>query len=1098
MGQFLTIYKASAGSGKTFTLTFNYLKLLLSSSDPFQYQKILAITFTNKATQEMKSRIIESLHLLATGGKTEYLEMLEKDLELDRKEIVKRATRSLSNILHDYSHFSVSTIDAFVQRVIRSFSRELGHRGNYGIEMDVAGVMDTLVRRQISKTGKDKFLTDWINDLIRDRIRDSKSIRITKMLKELGQELFSEQYMLLTQDDTKEIEEETFATVKGKLLHIVTDFEENIHQIGKEAEDQARSRGFELSDFNYGKSGGAMYLNKIQKPVNKTDDYEPGTRALTAIDNYESLVKKTELKNSEKVGIAEQVISPAIKKAIQFKELEFPKYVTATLILRSLHAFGLIHRLEAALSDYREEEEVMMISDASQLLNEIVTKTHAPFIYEKIGTRYDHYLIDEFQDTSTLQWQNLEPLVSDSIASGRQNLLVGDVKQSIYRFRGGNWRLMHEHLNRQFELTANTINLESNYRSKKEIIDFNNAVFPKLSKLLSSSLSSQISGYISDQSIIEEVESIDEIYKDVAQLWSGKESKSGGYVEVQLIEGRSGGFGESDYEEDAKFEEIVLNKIPELLESLQDKGIDLSDVAFLVKTKSQGNKIADFLRRFENSPEAKPDYSYKAASSEAFKLSESACLNVFFYLLKWLLYEKDTFSLYRAVYNWKSRLNNEDPGIMMDEIKRESLIDDLKKKLPADFINDYHNWLHNDLYSLFQEFKRVFELDKYPGEFAYISTFEDELLNFIQRRYSLSGLGAIQAICEWWDERGGEIKIDGSSSPGAANILTIHKSKGLEFRIVIIPFLIGEFQSASGFIKNYLWLNSLPEIPQDLPFYPFEISSRLKESLYAKDYAEESILSYIDTFNTVYVALTRAEEGLYIFSEQSIPKSGEIKRIEHLVSRLFEEFPEQLPGEFDVENKIYRQGELKSYPEKPAGYSGSYLNPLPVSTWNNKLLIRQSRALVFEKSEEKLERINLGIAAHNFLARLENLNEVDSQLEEFANETGLRSEEYIKIKEMVSGALSNQQIRSWFDSNKRILSERPLILTNGSQVRPDKLLFDDEKNEVEIIDFKTGEEKSEDENQVRKYASYLENAGYKVAGISLCYIGEGVKIKEVK
>ncbi|MCX2742440.1 UvrD-helicase domain-containing protein [Mangrovivirga sp. M17] len=1099
MDKFLTIYKASAGSGKTFTLTFNYLKLLLRSSDPFQYRRILAITFTNKATQEMKSRIVKSLHELASGKDTVFRTMLAEQLQLSNEEITKRSKRSLSNILHDYSHFSVSTIDAFVQRVIRSFSRELGHKGNYGIELDVNRVMDTLVRRQISKTGKDKFLTSWINDLIKDRIADSKSIRITSMLRELGQELFSEQYVLLTQDIPDKINEDTFSEVKEKLIAIVELFENELHKIGESAEVKCINNGFELVDFSYGKAGGAYFLKKIQLPVNFPDDYEIKKRPLDAIENYEILLKKTDLSNEIKVSLARDIISPALNEAIGYIRNNYSIYVTAKLILKSLHAFGLINRLEEALSDYREEEEVMMISDASQLLNEIVTKTHAPFIYEKIGTQYDHFLIDEFQDTSTLQWQNLEPLISDSIASGRENLLVGDVKQSIYRFRGGNWKLMHSHLYKVFGDMAKTVTLGNNFRSKKEIIDYNNALFPALSDLLANNLYAQVSEYTSSEDILNEVRSINSIYQDVTQKWSEKSEKEGGYVQFRFFEGDKDAYGNQKSEEDElKFEEKVLENLPSLLEKVQDQGYDLSEMAFLVRTKSQGTKIADYLRSFANSEKAKAEYSYRAASSEAFKLAESASLNLFFYLMKWLLYEKDTFSLYKAVYNWKERLNDEETGLIYEKVTRENLTKDLIDKLPDEFIQGYGSWYHKDLYSVYQNFKKIFKIENYPGEFAYLSAFEDELLNFIQRRYSLSGLGALQAICEWWDDKGGDVKIDSSGSTGAANILTVHKSKGLEFKVVVMPFMKGEFHNSSGFIKNYLWLAGKPEMPEELPYYPLEITSRMKESLYAENYALEDTLSFIDTYNMIYVAMTRAEDAMIIFSEHSNPKNGQIKKIEQLFTAFFEDNSDSLPGKYDSELMIYEQGEWAEVKKDFRKSKSTTLKPLPVSEWNNKLNIRQSRDLIFEKNEEKLEKINLGITAHNFLARLQNLDDLDKQLLEFSRETGVNNDQKQRIKEMVENALSDIQVRSWFESGKKVISERALLLPDGTQVRPDKLLFDDERNEVEIIDFKTGEEKKKDENQVKEYARFLNQAGYTVSKVALCYIGESVKIKEVK
>ena len=578
----LTVYRASAGAGKTHKLTGEYLTLLFTG--PGAFRRILAVTFTNKATDEMKTRIVDELYNLASGRKSDYVELLKSAYSLTEIQVRKQAAQILIDILHDYSAFNISTIDRFFQQTMRAFTREIGLQGGYGIEMDQELVLTTAIDNLLSDLEKpeSKDLLGWLLRFAEDKIESGGEWNLRKDIMALSREVFKESYKAFSEAVGRDIEDKkALEDYKNELYGIIRSVEATAKELGERGLAILNKYGLKVTDFKGGSRSPLTLLDRLVQGEMK----EPSATFIGLADNLDGCFTKTvSLGTRQIIGCAfEDGLNDCIKGIISlFGNLT--AYNTAREIVRYYYTLGILTDVSRQIAAYREEKNVMLIADTTELLSKVIEGSDAPFIYEKTGTHVDHYMIDEFQDTSGMQWNNFRPLIEESLAHSRDNLIVGDVKQSIYRFRNSDWKLLDEQVQADFSPeVVHEETLKDNWRSCRNIVEFNNALFTTLPGVLQAVYNEALSvSSLSEEQrsafFTKIMSAYDKSFQQVPPPFMQKD----GHVRIEFLSGDN----EKDWKEEA------LGRLPGVLEKLQDNGYALKDIAILVRTNQDHRQFA--------------------------------------------------------------------------------------------------------------------------------------------------------------------------------------------------------------------------------------------------------------------------------------------------------------------------------------------------------------------------------------------------------------------------------------------------------------------------------------------------------------------------
>ncbi|MFW5761414.1 MAG: UvrD-helicase domain-containing protein, partial [Cyclobacteriaceae bacterium] len=649
------IYRSSAGSGKTYTLAVEYLILVLKN--PAIAKNVLAVTFTNKATQEMKERIIKYLHHLSTTEiKDNFYQDIQAATKLPDDQLKKQARESLHFILHNFSYFSVSTIDSFFQKVIRGFTREIGLHGNFNLELDHEKVLLELIDQLIEEVGSNERLTQWLIRFAENNLSEGKSWDVRKNMLALAGQLFNENFKAIEKDilHQENLVDELLETTQRFRLN----FEKYFQDLAKKALKLSEDKQLGVNDFAHGQRGGVLsYFLKI---LGK-NEFEPGSRIYSMLNNPDKWYTKTSKRKGDILAVYEEGMNELLQEAIYHYENNATTYLTATELQRYIYVLGLLTDLSRKLKEYREENETMLMSDAAHLLRQLIGSNDAPYIYEKIGSVYHNFFIDEFQDTSAFQWDNFKPLIANSLAQGRSNLVVGDIKQSIYRWRGGNWELLLRQLKLDVgENYINELNLQKNYRSLFNIIDFNNKLFTLAPIYLHKMLQSQLPSFSMStaaelqMALAKIIEAYQDVWQDAPARVSSELQK--GYVKVEFID--------IDEEIEGKkihWRELVLEKLPVVIEKLQDQKYKLRDIMILVRRQDEGREVINHLLKYKKSPQSKKKYQYEIISSESLYLENAATIKIIVAVFRWLLDAKDRVNLSQLAADYQQLIvkNNE-------------------------------------------------------------------------------------------------------------------------------------------------------------------------------------------------------------------------------------------------------------------------------------------------------------------------------------------------------------------------------------------------------------------------------------------------------
>ncbi len=1084
------IYRSSAGSGKTYTLAREYLKLAFKR--PYYFKHILAVTFTNKATAEMKDRVIEYLDDFANGRPHAMAEELKGYLKMDDKTFRKRSKEILSSILHGYSFLSINTIDAFFQKVIRSFSREVGLQGGFQLELDQAGVLNEVIDNLLEEVGENKELTEWLIQFSERKVEDGKSWDIRKEIGNLSFEIFKERFRAIEGALVScASEKDFFKNVLKDLQKTKALFENQMQKTGEEGLKVMESNGLEVSDFAYKTSGVANYFNRIIEG----NKYEPGVRVLGALDNVEAWYNKTSTKKELIESAVENGLIKWLNEAVDYYNKFYEQYESAKQVIANFYTLGILLDITRKLTEYKAENNVMLISDTTLFLKEIIEGNDSPFIYEKTGSFFNNYLIDEFQDTSNFQWSNFKPLVENSLAEGYANMVVGDIKQSIYRWRGGDWKLLLHKI--ATDIGSGYIDnqvLDTNYRSAANVIDFNNELFGQASRTLTMQLKgkfTEIDNIPLKELLEKEAGQLEEAYENVFQHVSeDKKGKPKGHVKITFlpdkIEKEEGEIG---------WKEEVNERLPKLIEGLQEQGVRAKDIAILVRTKGNGKDIADVLLSYKNSTEAKKDYNYDVVSNDSLFVWSAATVNQIIYALRYLNNEQDQVAKANLIYNYRRY-------ILREEVAEwHALFEsgrNMEAYLPPAFITKKNALLKTSLYELTEELIRIFGLNKFIGELAYMQTFQDCILEF-----STNNRNDIGSFLSWWDENqtSEKLAINVSDEKDAIRIMTIHKSKGLQFKVVIIPYLNWSVDHASsGNISNIIWCDTGDVVPFNaIKYLPLRYSKALANTIFKQDYYQEMIMAYMDNINMLYVAFTRAEDGLYAFAKEKkevkySKKESELSQISDVVYELLAGETSKLNKNWDDESMIFEAGDISALEKSKGDEEIKTLSSgiVRTSNWRSKLTVKKQGVDFFtDAGKDRRERISYGTLTHEILARVKQKHHLEQAIEEVYIEGKIANEDKQPLLDKINNIFKNEIVNNWFTDDYIVKTEVPILPKSGELSRLDRVMI---KGDVAIIvDYKTGVEKKADNKQVKEYMGLLKGMGYdKIEGFLLYIDSEKV------
>ncbi|HAA15564.1 MAG TPA: ATP-dependent helicase/nuclease subunit A [Cytophagales bacterium] len=1079
----LEIFRSSAGSGKTYTLTQKYLILALTNPDYFRY--ILAVTFTNKATQEMKGRIVETLDLLRQDShKVQTMrDVLAEELQVTPKEIAKRASEVLSSILHQYGHFSVSTIDSFFQKIIRSFSREIGLQGGFTVELDTSKVLGELVDKLMERIGEEDqpLLTRWLVDFSREQLEEGAVWDIRRELELLGSEIFQEAYK---QEHTGRVPPslEELKTFQKKLKGVKAAFENSLKNFGKQAALVLDTYHLTVDSFKWKNAGAVGWLLKQQQQVRKSGSkwtFEPSKRAREgAVDSLQLLNKKS---TGQEESAAEELMV-VLGKAISYIDASVEEYLTALAVLRHFYSYGILSYLAQLVIEYRDENEVMLISDANDFLQQIIAEHDTPFVYEKVGAFYRHYLVDEFQDTSSFQWHNLRPLIENSLDQNHRNLVVGDVKQSIYRWRGGDWSLLLEKIQQDIGhgRTAEAA-LQTNWRSLPEVIEFNNALFSEAPQLLLEDFQYGVLNTIGEEkgkAILQEAHKVPLAYADAQQSVRPHAGDLSGRIEVSFVR-------EGEEETDP-----CLQKVPGWLEELQDAGYALRDIAFLVRTKKEGQQIVDVLMKYQADHPAS-SYSYDVISSEALALDSAPAVRLLLYGLQALHQPENSLAqvqlAYELAYYGLQKTSDDALHAVFAQPKRGT--EEVYEGIPRGF-EEQRNWLARlPLYECVETLISLLEVNRLAGQFAYLQAFQDAVLEYC--RMEQTDLGG---FLKWWETTGYKRSVQVPEQMNAARIYTIHKSKGLQFKAVLMPFVHWSLDHRST-QANFLWTK---ETTTTWPYpgaVPVRYSQGLAETAFWSTYLQERLWAQLDNLNLLYVAFTRAEEVLKVASKHPDPKGkGNVgfKDVGALLWQWVSRFSES-NGQWDESLEQFTYGKpLKTALAAPENTDQSGWDNYPAAQWQHHLSIRNHAEDFFHLQEDgKAAVVEYGTLAHRLLALIHTADQVAEAAAALQREGVLSAKDQMHdVVAMVQRVLQLPEVSDWFSGKWTVKTEVPILPKTGEVKRLDRVMIDGDR--VIVVDFKTGTVQAETSQSHRKqvgyYAKLLREMGYATVEGYLMYL----------
>ena len=1037
------VLNASAGSGKTYSLVKQYITTLLKSKDPNKFRHLLAITFTNKAVAEMKNRVLETLKAIGDykqGDKPDMLDDLASASNLPVDEVVHKSKEILNRILHNYAAFDIVTIDTLTHRIIRTFAKDLNISSSFEVSLDQKTLSAQAVDALVAKVGVDNTITKVLVDFALEKADDDKSWDISRDLLEIASLLHNE-------NDLKALE-----LLKSKSL---SDFDELARFLNTQIKSLASKQqetGKSLLDFIHTlgldqKSFASGYYYKFIVQV------ASGIKGLKYSgsgykDNIEEYAFYTKGQKDDIKSIIDANRNRFVDDFLKLKSLasQQKKYEA---FRSKLIPLSVLHLIKKELDLIKEEENVLLISDFNALISKSLKDQPAAFLYERLGERYTNYFIDEFQDTSVMQWDNLVPLIDNTISSASGDevsnslLLVGDPKQAIYRWRGGEAEqfIALSHQINPFTTEATVARLDTNYRSNESIIHFNNSFFTHLAVHFNNELYS-------------------EIYKtDNAQ---GTTSKKDGYVSLEFI----------DYENNEEADLLYPERVIEIINEVTAQGYLHSDICILTRSNKHGTHIAQVLQ----------EAGTEVVSSESLLIENSPTVQFIHNFITMLSFPKQLEYRLAVLYFLGTHYTIKDTHNFYST-HTASTLSEFLEQLKAFDVFIHLDYLKNlSLYEYIEYIIRSFYLA--PISDAYVVAYLDLAYNYAQAHS-----GGVLGFIDYWEEKREKASIVAPAQDNAVQIMSIHKSKGLEFPVVIYPYADSDLYRTRG---EHQWFPMENEDINGFNTLMVPHNSALNDfgdagiALFEKRNNEQQF----DTINVLYVALTRASERLYVLSRfrESVKKIGSY-------SDLFIDYL-QNNNLWNNDQREYSFGSKTAAIKKNKTSDYQNFTPTIRSTAKEELGIQVITQASFLWDEKKQNAITYGNLIHELMAAVTHHNTITAVVDNAVRHGIIPQESRKVMTGIMNQVVSHPDLKLFFEEENTVYNERMILASDGRFHIPDRVVVTPDGSTI-IIDYKTGVHNDSYAKQLATYAGLYQEMGYNVTHKLLVYIDSTIEVVAV-
>ena len=1045
-----SVINASAGSGKTYTLVQRLLMICLRfPNQPDAIRTVIALTFTNKAANEMKERILFYLGEFVKDNYSENQDLkniqealAEQGYRISLDDLQLRSQKVLDYILHHYSTLNIGTIDKFNSRLVKSFSYELGLAQNFNLEIQPEPYLIEAVDKMLDEIGEEQTVSEAFMDFVNYNLDNNERVNLNQTLYSSAKKFVNDIHYKPLQDN-KDFEWKAYENKKNELRETIKRLKSESLELTERALELIKSRDIEIEDFASGKNGiGGFFVNMLEFHNIKDKKFPFPTASEDS--KIETFLKGASAKGKHK----QSEIADILPQLISWRREIIDLYIDSQKkerILQAILPLKVNADIQKKLMEIEEENDLVLLSKFNIIINENLRNEPSAFIYEKVGTQFQHYFFDEFQDTSVMQWQNFLPLRDNSITSDNTSFtIVGDPKQSIYRFRGGESKLMLDIISGEETSPKKAIaeHLKFNWRSAKNIVDFNNRLYDFMSQNLS--------------------EEHQKIFGENAI--QGAQSKLDGRVKVHLLENSTKNVF---YEESA---EKMRTDIQECL----DNGFTFSDITILCRGNNDIFNYSQLLGNLKVNYNGKETY-IKTISEKGLTLDLSFTIKALIEFLKWEINPKNRQFLVKMMYflNISGRIKMND---FTSEIK--AILNLESKKDIENYINAHYQikLVQNDVPKL-----NLYNfIEYYIQEFSVENKEIDFLLNFLEMlfNYTQNAGATLKEFLKFWDDEASKISIQASENIDAVQIMTIHKAKGLEFPVVFIPM---ENKNNDKKFSEWYDLNSEDELKTVILN---QFSPELEN--YDEDLAqfnfENSYRNKIDRFCIQYVATTRPVEQLFFYIEKPSKSSNNLELYDFVIQFQPSENGESLDS-FD----IFPVSDLKKQKKKEKkDYQSENINSISQQT---EKVSNIEIATTSKNYQNRVEHVRMGIFTHEILSQIKTKKDVTKVLNSYLLEGKITNEEKTSILERIENVLNDANYSVYFTENLKIINEREMFATENEQsktYRPDRLV--ETKDGFIIIDFKTGEEKEKDQKQVETYKNKLEQFGKKVVKTDVIYI----------
>nr|WP_285947473.1 UvrD-helicase domain-containing protein [Bacteroides intestinalis] len=1051
----LLVYKASAGSGKTFTLAVEYIKHLILN--PRAYRQILAVTFTNKATAEMKERILQQLYgiWVSDPASEPYLNRIREDLQwknLSEDDIRLAAGTALQYMLHDYSRFRVETIDSFFQSVMRNLARELELSPNLNIELNNTEVLSDAVDSLIEKLTPSSPVLAWLLDYINERIADDKRWNVSNEIKRFGWNIFDEGYIEQGEGLRQQLKDpNTIKLYRNELREMETEALEQMKGFYDQFIGELEAHALTPEDLKGGARGIGSYFRKLRDGRLSDKDTVNATLK-NSLDDAKNWATKTSAQKNEIIRLAETSLLPLLQDAETFRPRNNKIVNSCRLSLQHLNKLQLLAHIDEEVRELNREHNRFLLSDTNALLHNLVRDGDSSFVFEKIGANIRNVMIDEFQDTSRMQWDNFKILLLEGLSQGANSLIVGDVKQSIYRWRNGDWGILNAlgTKDASFPFPVRVETLKTNRRSETNVIRFNNNLFTAAVEYLN---------MLHLKELQEDCHPLQRAYADVAPESPRTEAK--GYIKATFLE--------PDEEHD--YTELTILSLGEEVQRLLEAGVKLNDITILVRKNKNIPPIADYFDKTMH---------LSVVSDEAFRLDASQAICMLIDALRYLSNPEDKVACASLMMNYESGIKKQ--GGDWDSL----LTAKPEEALPEAFVTGMETLRLMPLYELLEELFSLFEMKRIEEQDAYLFSFFDAVTEYLQNNSS-----DLDAFIRYWNETLCNKTIPSGEMDGI-RILSIHKSKGLEFHTVLIPYCDWKLENETN--NQLIWCSPTEAPFSTLDIVPVNYSSTMAESVYRQNYLDERLQLWVDNLNLLYVAFTRAGKNLIFWC-----KKGQKGTMSELLANALPQVAAREGDENWDEKEPYENGELC-----PSKYTGTDEHlPDPPKTSANRLAQKPDKLPVHMESmrhdiefrqsnrsadfiqgvdeEESDNRfINRGRLLHTLFSAIETEEDIDNAIDQLVFEGIIGKPETEKsIRELTHHAFSLLQVQDWYSGNWHLFNECDIIWQERGELhtrRPDRVMM--RGNEIVVIDFKFGKQNKKYNKQVQGYMQLLTRMGY--------------------